>query len=92
MHANVQSLLSKKAEIEVRINDTCFDLLFFTEVWLDQSKDNSEFMFKGYQSPVINFCGSSGACVFVKTGLSFIVDEPPYKVEQSVWVSTKTFD
>ena len=81
MYANVQSLLSKKAEIEVRINDQYFDLMFFTEVWIDQSKDTSEFMLKGYQSPVISFCSRGGACVFVKTGLSFMTDDSPDNVE-----------
>ena len=54
LYGNLQSLISKKPEIELRLKNKPYDLLMFTEVWLDCNSKQREYFIYGYQGPVID--------------------------------------
>ena len=90
LYANLQSLINKKKEIEMYLeNDPC-DILFFTEIWVESGIDESEICIDGYQSPIIDYHSRGGTCVYVKNGLNYSTVEPPIKMEQSVYLVIRT--
>ena len=88
----MQSLLSKKKEIEQRVKDHDFDLMFFTEVWTDEHIDDSEYFIPGFQKPIVDPNLRGGACVYIRDGIEFLLIEPPSKVKESVWFVVSTND
>ena len=90
LYANVQSLLSKKKEIEQLTEVQEFDILLFTEVWIDEEHQDFELYIRGYQNPSIDRNCRCGACVYVREGLDYINVEPPYRMKESVWICVKT--
>ena len=54
MYANLQSFLDKKPEIEIKIAEENFDLLFFTEIWITEQHHDCELFIPGFQRPVLD--------------------------------------
>ena len=90
LYGNLQSLNSKKREIELRLTECDYDILLFTEVWINEEMQACEYSFSGYQEPVIDPSIRGGACIYVKQGLEFFTVQPPMKMSESVWIVIKT--
>ena len=92
LYANLQSLMNKKREIELKLDNENFKLLFFTELWVSADMDANEYALKGFQKPVVEPNIRGGAGIFVKEGLEFTVIKPPRPVKESVWILMRTSD
>ena len=90
LYSNIQSFHSKKREIELYLAQNRLDMLFFTEIWLGDQHHESEFSLSNFQSPIIDRNQRGGACAFVRAGLNYVPQTPPYTVKESVWFSVKT--
>ena len=92
LYANLQSLLNKKREIEIKLLQVHIDIMFFTEVWVDESIDNSEYFISGFQKPILDFNNRGGTCVYFREGLQYTEVLPPNNVNESNWFCMKTSD
>ena len=92
LYGNLQSLNSKKKEIELRTKNCAYDLLLFTEIWINDKNQACEYTIPGFQDPVIDPNIRGGAGIYVREGMEFFVVQPPNKVNESVWIVLKTRD
>ena len=92
LYANLQSLISKKREIELKLDQENFHLLFFNEIWISEDFDYNEFSLKSFQKPIVDPNFRGGSCIFVREGIDFRVIKPPRPVKESVWIMIKTSD
>ena len=92
IYSNLQSLVNKKKEIELYLDQNETHLMFFTEVWLDSSHHASELHIKGFQEPIIQHNSRGGACIYVHNDILFEEFQVPHKVSDSVWIKTLTKD
>ena len=90
LYANLQSLFSKKHEIEALLDHQDYDLLFFTEIWIKPDFNAADFSIQGFQTPIVDPHIRGGACIYVRNELDFYIVEPPMKTEQSTWLVIKT--
>ena len=92
LYGNLQSLNNKKREIELKLTNCDYDLLLFTEVWINEEMQECEYNISGFQEPVIDPNIRGGACIYVKQGLDFYAVQPPTKMNESAWIVIKTRD
>ena len=92
IYSNLQSLLSKKKEIEHFLDTNKVHLMFFTECWVDETHQPIELYIPGFQEPIIHLKKRGGACIYVSDTLAFEEVTPPNKVEDSVWLKISTED
>ena len=52
LYTNLQSLHSKRKEIELYLQENKVDLMFFTECWITEDHHVSEYSFDGFQTVV----------------------------------------
>ena len=90
MYTNLQSFISKKNEVLMRISNEKFDMLCFTEIWIGENHHQSELHLPGFQAPLIDPHIRGGACVYLRDGIDYFVIDPPDKISQSVWFHIKT--
>ena len=89
IYANLQSIFSKKQEIEILLRESKLDILFFTECFITEGHDISEYQFPGFQSFVaMKYRG--GSCIYVQNDLPAYAVQPPNAVEDSAWVVITT--
>ena len=92
MYSNLQSIINKKKEIELYLDQNETHLMFFTEVWLDSTHHASELHIKGFQDPIIQHNSRGAACIYVYNDIIFEEVLVPHKLNDSVWLKTSTKD
>ena len=90
VYSNLQSIFSKKTEIELYLTENEVDILFFTESWIDENHDAREYQINGFQDPVVTLKTRGGSSIFVKNGFNFVELQPPLPMEDSRFISIKT--
>ena len=88
-YANLQSIFNKKREIEVYIKDYNADIMFFTECWITDEHDESEYSLAGFQN-YISMKNRGGSCIFTRYHVNTYEVFPPNKCEDAVWIVIKT--
>ena len=90
-YSNVQSLLSKKGEIEAHLKSNPRDLLFFSECWLSTDEHFPvHYSIDGFQLPVVCSKARGGTCIYVSNELKYQVVFPPNPIEDSCWIVIET--
>ena len=90
IYSNVQSIFNKKNEIELYILENHVDVMFFTECFITDNYDASEYFFEGFQPPVVYKKNRGGACIYIRNGLRFHEVSPPNCLEDSAWIVIST--
>ena len=80
LYANLQSLINKRNEIKLRLDQESFDMMFFTEIWINENIDESELFIPGFQTPFIHPKASGGAAVYIRDGIVVSKVSPPAKM------------
>ena len=71
------------------MRESKLDILFFTECFITEGHDISEYQFPGFQSFVaMKYRG--GSCIYVQNDLPAYAVQPPNAVEDSAWVVITT--
>ena len=86
----MQSLINKRRELKVYLDQNEIHILFLTEAWITEKHSPSEYQIKGYQSPAIHFKEKGGTMIYVKNGIPFNEIQMPNKSEDSTWVVIRT--
>ena len=90
-YANVQSIFNKKREIELYISENNIDILLFTETFICNHHDPSEYFLQDFQCFPF-FKNRGGSCIYVRNRVSCYQVFPPNTCNDSVWIVIKTQD
>ena len=89
LYTNLQSLHSKRKEIELYLQENKVDLMFFTECWIAEDHHVSEYSFDGFQTVVCKK-NRGGSCIYIRDHISYYEVDPPAKTNDSCWIVTST--
>ena len=90
IYANLQSLFSKKSEIEITLQNSPVDVMLFSEIWISEEHHDAELFIKGFQKPFVDPQVRGGACGYIRNGIDFMTVNPPHPGKQSIWFTIKT--
>ena len=71
------------------LRESKLDLLFFTECFITEDHEISEYQFPGFQS-FVAMKSRGGSCIYVQNDLPAYAVHPPNAVEDSTWVVITT--
>ena len=90
IYANLQSIFSKKHDIDVYLDKNNIDIMMFTECWINNDHLVSEYLFSGFQPPTVALKNRGGSCIYVRNEISYTEIKPPSPMEDSCWIVIKT--